>query len=69
MLFSLKIGLPFFKEMHVAIPALPEQQHIADCLISLDNRVTAATQELESLKAHKKGLMQQLFPSAAALEA
>ena len=30
---------------------------------------TAATQELETLRTHKKGLMQQLFPSAEALEA
>jgi hypothetical protein len=31
--------------------------------------ITAATQELETLKTHKKGLMQQLFPSAEAVEA
>jgi type I restriction enzyme S subunit len=35
---------------------------IADCLTSLDNRITAETQKLEALKTHKKGLMQQLFP-------
>ena len=58
------IGLPFFKESRIAIPALPEQQRIADCLTSLDALITAATQELDTLKTHKKGLMQQLFPSA-----
>ena len=63
------IGLPFFKELRIAIPALPEQQRIANCLISLDEHITAATQELEGLKTHKKGLMQQLFPLAEALEA
>lgn len=31
--------------------------------------ITAASQELEALKTHKKGLMQQLFPSAEAVEA
>ena len=41
-----------------------EQLRIATCLSSLDALVTAATQELEALKIHKKGLMQQLFPSA-----
>ena len=46
-----------------------EQQRIADCLASLDTLITAATQELETLKTHKKGLMQQLFPSAEAVEA
>ena len=44
------------------IPCRPEQQRIADCLASLDDLITAATQELETLKTHKKGLMQQLFP-------
>jgi type I restriction enzyme S subunit len=40
-----------------------EQQRIATCLSSLDALITAETQKLESLKTHKKGLMQQLFPS------
>lgn len=31
--------------------------------------ITAAIQELEALKTHKKELMQQLFPSAEVLEA
>ena len=57
------IGLPFFKELRIAIPAVPEQQRIADCLISLDALITAETQKLEVLKSHKKGLQQQLFPS------
>lgn len=39
-----------------------EQQKIADCLSSLDELITAETQKLDALKAHKKGLMQQLFP-------
>ncbi len=40
-----------------------EQQKIADCLSSLDELITAQNQQLEALKAHKKGLMQQLFPA------
>lgn len=43
--------------------SISEQQKIADCLTSIDDRITAETQKLDSLKAHKKGLMQQLFPA------
>jgi type I restriction enzyme S subunit len=44
-------------------PTLPEQHKIAECLSSLDDLITAETQKIEVLKTHKKGLMQQLFPS------
>jgi type I restriction enzyme, S subunit len=44
------------------IPPPAEQQKIADCLSSLDGLIAAAGRKLEALKAHKKGLMQQLFP-------
>ena len=40
-----------------------EQQRIAACLSSLDDLITAATQKLAALQTHKRGLMQQLFPS------
>ncbi|MFB9140919.1 restriction endonuclease subunit S [Maritalea porphyrae] len=43
-------------------PSVDEQQRIADCLTSLDVLITAETQKLDTLKTHKKGLMQQLFP-------
>ena len=47
----------------VAIPKEEyEQQKIADCLSSLDEVIDLEAQKLEELKAHKKGLMQQLFP-------
>ena len=39
-----------------------EQQKIADCLSSLDDLITAQDRKIGSLKTHKKGLMQQLFP-------
>ncbi len=42
---------------------LNEQQKIADCLISIDNLITAQAKKLDTLKSHKKGLMQQLFPT------
>lgn len=46
----------------IPLPKEPEQQRIADCLTSLDDIITAATRKLDTLKTHKKGLMQQLFP-------
>jgi type I restriction enzyme, S subunit len=47
------------------IPLIPhaEQQRVATCLSSLDALITAETQKHEALKTHRKGLMQQLFPS------
>ena len=63
------VRMAMITEMSVMLPKLTEQQRIADCLTSLDDLITAATQELEALKIHKKGLMQQLFPSAEAVEA
>ena len=64
-----RVPTAFVENYLVSIPSLAEQQRIADCLTSLDSLITAATQELETLKTHKKGLMQQLFPSAEAVAA
>ena len=47
----------------VLLPCQSEQQKIADCLSSLDELVTTQAKKIESLKAHKKGLMQKLFPA------
>jgi len=47
----------------VTAPSPAEQHRIATCLSSLDTLITAETQKYEALKTHKKGLMQQLFPS------
>lgn len=44
-----------------------EQQKIADCLSSLDELMTAQAEKIDLLKAHKKALMQQLFPVAKTL--
>lgn len=53
-----------FEEFEVyAIANYDEQQKIADCLSSIDDLIMAQTNRLEALKAHKKGLMQQLFPN------
>lgn len=51
------------KLLDILVPKEQEQQKIADCLSSLDDLITSQTQKLAALKAHKKGLMQQLFPA------
>lgn len=50
------------EKIEVAVPDLTEQQKIADCLTSLDEVIAAQGHKVEALKAHKRGLMQQLFP-------
>jgi type I restriction enzyme S subunit len=58
------LGSSRFSALELAWPpTLAEQQRIADCLTSLDALIAAQTQKHEALKTHKKGLMQQLFPS------
>ncbi len=47
----------------VKLPTLPEQQTIAGCMSSLEEIIAGQDQTLDALVAHKKGLMQQLFPS------
>lgn len=51
------------------VPTPAEQQRIASFLSNLDAQTAAETQKLEALKTHKKGLMQQLFPSPKEVEA
>ena len=58
----LNISTGDFFGLNVILPTPPEMKKIAECLSSFDDVITAAENELDSLKAHKKGLMQQLFP-------
>jgi type I restriction enzyme S subunit len=58
-----------FAPLAIFFPHPDEQERIASCLGSLDTLIAADTQTLDSLKTHKQGLMQQLFPSAETLEA
>ncbi len=51
------------EKLEVSYPGDLEQQKIADCLSSIDDLITAQSQKIDILKAHKKGLMQQLFPA------
>lgn len=51
-----------FLNLKLPIPKPNEQQKIAECLSSLDEVIAKHNQKLDSLKFHKKGLMQKLFP-------
>lgn len=51
-----------FMSIPVLYPQLREQQKIATCLSSLDELIAAHSDKLKTLKNHKKGLMQNLFP-------
>lgn len=53
----------FRNELVVFVPKIAEQQRIADCLSSLDTQIAAQAAKIKALKQHKRGLMQQLFPS------
>jgi type I restriction enzyme S subunit len=61
------LGSSRFSALELAWPSLPEQHRIASCLSNLDALITAETWKLEAFKAHKKGLMQQLFPPLDAI--
>lgn len=57
-----RITLEKIGNFSISITSIEEQQKIADCLSSLDEQITTQGQKLDALKAHKKGLLQQLFP-------
>jgi len=65
----LRLYFDDFAKMPLCVPDIPEQQRIADCLTSLDDLIAAETRKLDTLKTHKKGLMQQLFPRVGEADA
>jgi len=58
-----KLNQAVCKTIPLILPIPKEQKKIADCLSSLDELIALQSQKVEALKAHKKGLMQQLFPA------
>ncbi len=52
-----------FMGLPLPAPSATEQHKIAACLSSLAERIVAEANKLDTHKAHKKGLMQQIFPA------
>ena len=52
-----------FSSRTILVPqSYSEQEKIADCLSSLDELIAVEAKKLDTLKSHKKGLIQQIFP-------
>ena len=66
---TLNLKYAAFSQISAPIPTFPEQQKIAECLSSVDELMAAQARKVDVLKTHKKGLMQQLFPSPEEVEA
>jgi type I restriction enzyme S subunit len=49
--------------LNIAIPSADEQKRIADTMFAVDRALVERRHQIVALKAHKSGLMQQLFPS------
>jgi type I restriction enzyme S subunit len=49
--------------IEVLVPCPDEQEQIVECFAFLDDSITAQTKKIKTLRDHKKGLMQRLFPN------
>lgn len=62
------INKSLFSSSVLVVPSdKEEQQKIGDCLSSLDALISAQVEKIDALNTHKKGLMQQLFPSVESI--
>ncbi|MCZ7580610.1 MAG: restriction endonuclease subunit S [Fimbriimonadaceae bacterium] len=57
------VSKSLFSSIKIRCPGLPEQRRIASCLGSLDTLITEQAKKLNTLKTHKQGLMQGMFPA------
>jgi type I restriction enzyme S subunit len=59
------LSVNVLEKVKISVPeSEKEQQEIATCLSSLDTLIESQSKKIETLKQHKKGLMQQLFVSS-----
>lgn len=64
-----KLNKAMLETIPIPHPDVSEQRLIADCLRKLDELIRAEIHRFSTLKAHKNGLMQQLFPKTEDVEA
>jgi type I restriction enzyme S subunit len=57
------LSLNELRKIVLPIPSSQEQEKIASAISSADDLITSQSQKVASLREHKKGLMQQLFPT------
>ncbi|WP_223145683.1 restriction endonuclease subunit S [Citrobacter sp. C5_2] len=57
-----RVPVSFFESLPFYLPSIDEQQMIVGFLSTLDEQLSAIKKQIDILKTHKKGLMQQLFP-------
>ena len=57
------VRMAMITEMPIWMPPHAEQKRIADFLTALDTQIAAHAAKIETLKQHKRGLMQHLFPA------
>ena len=56
------LNLQMLRDFLIPVPSLEEQQKIAECLSSIESYISSINEKVEQLKAHKKSLLQKLFP-------
>lgn len=58
-----KLNSDELEAFELASPQPAEQQRIAACLSAVDAQIAVQARKVDTLKQHKQGLLQQLFPS------
>jgi type I restriction enzyme, S subunit len=57
------LGQDEFDKLEIVVPDKDEQTKVADVILAADALIAAQSRKLDRLRAHKTGLMQQVFPA------